>query len=84
MFAYSIRHAVRLFARERSFTAATVLTLALGVGATSAVFAVVEAVLLRPLPYADAVEAEVARPRRDGRGQRELAQTHVRRALTMR
>jgi putative ABC transport system permease protein len=54
VFAYSVRHAVRLFIRERGFTAAAVLTLALGVGATSAVFAVVEAVLLRPLPYADA------------------------------
>jgi putative ABC transport system permease protein len=54
VFAYSVRHAVRLFIRERGFTAAAVLTLALGVGATSAVFAVVEAVLLRPLPYSDA------------------------------
>jgi putative ABC transport system permease protein len=54
VFAYSVRHAVRGLIRERSFTAAAVLTLALGVGASSAVFAVVEAVLLRPLPYADA------------------------------
>ena len=46
-----LRQAVRLLFRERSFAAAAVLTLALGVGANVAVFAVVEAVLLRPLPY---------------------------------
>jgi hypothetical protein len=46
-----LRHAVRLLFRERTFAAAAVLTLALGVGANLAVFAVVEAVLLRPLPY---------------------------------
>ena len=49
-----IRHALRVFVRERTFAAAAILTLALGVGANVAVFAVVEAVLLRPLPYDDA------------------------------
>ena len=49
-----LRHAFRMIAREPAFSAAAILTLALGVGANVAVFAVVESVLLRPLPYADA------------------------------
>jgi predicted permease len=53
MMLYHFRNAFRLLARERGFTAAAVLTLALGVGANVAVFAVVEATLLRPLPYSE-------------------------------
>src|SRR5574338_1717195 len=46
-----VRMAVRSARRTRGFTATALLTIALGVGATTAVFTVVGGVLLRPLPY---------------------------------
>jgi predicted permease len=63
-----IRFAIRGFALNPGFTAAALLSIAIGVGANSSIFSVASALLLRPLPYSDADRLAILWSRSPGLG----------------
>jgi hypothetical protein len=50
----NLRYAIRTLARTPGFTITVVMTLALGIGANTAVFSVIDAILIKSLPFPDA------------------------------
>jgi hypothetical protein len=74
--ARDVRYGLRLFSRSPGFTAVAVLTLALGLGANTAIFTVLYSVVLRPLPYPDPdgiVKVYLTANEQQGRGERTIS-----------
>ena len=63
-----VRYAVRQLRRQPAFASAAILTLAIGIGGSTGIFSIVDAVLLRPLPYPEADRLVAVHERAPGRG----------------
>jgi putative ABC transport system permease protein len=72
-----LRYAVRALARTPGFSATVVLTLALGIGANSAVFSAIDAVLLRALPFPDGDRLVRVGQRQEGNAENNIAPTRL-------
>ena len=68
-----LRYTLRSLTRARGFTAAVILTLALGIGANTAIFSVVRGVMLKPLPHRDGDRLMYLRQSADGPGHDNVA-----------
>lgn len=75
IFLRDLRYAVRSLVRAPGFTLAAVLTLALGIGATTAIFSVVYSVLIKPLPFPNASELVRIRHSAPGLGVEDMLQS---------
>ena len=63
-----VRHAARLLWRDRGFTAVALITLGLGIGASTAMFSVLDRLLIRPLPYQPPIASSGSPPIRRATG----------------
>jgi putative ABC transport system permease protein len=72
-FRQDLRYALRQLARAPGFTAVAVLTLALGIGANTAIFSAIDAIVFRPLPFGDAERIVTVWQQNRASGDRDLA-----------